>query len=80
MLFRFSDGMVFLLPALPARLTKRAVRGITFPKGTVDIVWNDEKISAVIHAREAFTAQILLKDTYVKTISLKAGEEYSFIF
>ena len=74
MLFYCSGDKLFLLPALPARLVCGSVKGIVFPQGTVDLEWNGDRVSAAITAAADFTAQIYLKDTFVRTVTLRAGE------
>ena len=75
MLFRFSEGYLFLLPALPERLETGSVTGLVFPYGTADIRWNGEGVTAVIHARKAFAAEVLVRNTAVQNITLQPGEQ-----
>ena len=75
MLFRFSEGYLFLLPALPERLETGAVTGLVFPYGTVDLCWTEDGTNAVIHAKKAFSAEVLVRNETVQTITLQPGEQ-----
>ncbi|MBQ8400822.1 MAG: glycoside hydrolase N-terminal domain-containing protein, partial [Clostridia bacterium] len=50
MLFRYSEGYLFLLPALPERMESGVFRGVVFPGGTADIRWTKDTVTAVIRA------------------------------
>ena len=62
MLFRFSEGYLFLLPALPERLGTGTVNGLVFPYGTVDLCWTEDGVNAVIHSKKSFSAEVLVRN------------------
>ncbi|MBE6614472.1 MAG: glycoside hydrolase family 95 protein [Ruminococcaceae bacterium] len=74
MLFRWCEGYLFFLPALPERLKKGNAKGFVFPYGSVDLQWDENAVSAVIRAKQAFAAEVLIRDTAVRKVSLAAGE------
>lgn len=74
MLFYCSGDKLFLLPALPERLSCGKVRDIVFPRGRVDLEWDGDRIFATITAASDFTADVYIKKTLIETVSLKAGE------
>ena len=55
MLFRCSEGGLFLLPALPERMETGSVCGLVFPEGTVDLQWDKDGVQISITAEKDFT-------------------------
>ena len=74
MLFRRSEGCLFILPALPSRLKKGSVCGFVFPEGTADIRWDENGVSVLIRAKTAFSAEVFVKGSSVRKIALASGE------
>lgn len=78
MLFYYSGDKLFLLPALPERFESGSVKGIIFPQGTVDLEWNNSNVTATICAKADFSADVILKDAFVRSVSMNAGETCTF--
>ncbi|MBQ8641981.1 MAG: glycoside hydrolase N-terminal domain-containing protein [Clostridia bacterium] len=74
MLFRWSEGYLFLLPALPVRLKQGSANGLVFPYGTVDLSWRENELTAVIRAKKPFCAEVLVKGRPVRNVELASGE------
>lgn len=75
MLLQNEDGVIYLLPALPAKWRAGTAKGI-FAKGGVklDLQWkNCELAAATVTALRDTTVRLSYRGT-VKTIELKAGE------
>jgi len=74
MLFRWSEGYLFILPALPERLREGKVRGIVFPHGKADIAWNPSSVTLTLFAAQDFSAEILLRNAYIQNVTMQSGE------
>ena len=74
MLFRFTEGYLFFLPALPERFSSGALKGIVFPYGTADIRWDGNGAHVWIRAEKDFAAEVLVKGETVRTVQMQAGE------
>ena len=81
MLFRWQKEALSILPALPKRLQSGTVRGIVFPEGKIDIVWNTSKqVEVTVYAQRSFATDILLAGKQVCHIQLTAGERKTLKF
>ena len=78
MLFYHGDNKLFLLPALSVRFERGLVKGIVFPEGCVDLEWDAQTLQVTIHACRDFCAEVILKDTVIREVSMKAGESCRF--
>ena len=75
MLFCAQEEALSVLPACPARLTSGAVRGLVFPGGTIDIVWNASgAVDVTVHAAHALDTVLLVGGKECGRIVLAAGQ------
>ena len=75
MVFRWQKEALSVLPALPQRLQSGTVRGMVFPDGKIDIVWNTPKqVEITVYAQRPLDTDILLSGKYICHIQLAAGE------
>jgi hypothetical protein len=74
MVFCYQKDALSILPALPARLTHGAVRGLVFPEGTVDMAWTEEAVSVTVTASRAVNTSLLLRGEEKRRVILAAGE------
>ena len=75
MLFCWQEGALSILPALPARLTQGAVRGMVFPEGKLDLVWDkDGTVEITLTATQDIDAALLLCGRDCGRVILRAGE------
>ena len=76
MLFCAQKDSLSILPSLPARLRFGCVKGMVFPEGTVDIVWDTAgSVTVTVTARRSVCADILLKGVEQCRLTLEAGEK-----
>ena len=81
MLFRWQNGTLYLLPALPRRLPGGRARGFRFPDGQADIEWTAAGTTTLtVTARRGFTAALVLKGVPRGQIRLAAGETVTMTF
>ena len=75
MVFRWQKEALSVLPALPQRLQSGTVRGMVFPDGKIDIVWNTlGQVEITIYAKRPLDTDVLLADKFICHIQLAAGE------
>ena len=75
MVFRWQKEALSVLPALPQRLQSGSVRGMVFPDGKIDIVWNTlGQVEITIYAKRPLDTDVLLADKFICHIQLAAGE------
>ena len=76
MLFCWQKDALSILPALPERLARGAVRGMVFPEGTVDILWApDGRVEITVKATRDLDTAILLAGKDCGRVVLRAGEQ-----
>jgi alpha-L-fucosidase 2 len=75
MLFCPQDGAISVLPALPARLATGSVRGLAFPEGRVDIIWQADGLAQItVTALRDLDTDLLLCRKSCGRVTLRAGE------
>ena len=75
MVFRWQKEALSVLPALPQRLQSGTVRGMVFPDGKIDIVWNTPgQVEITLYAQRPLDTDVLLADKFICHIQLAAGE------
>jgi len=75
MLFCAQEEALSVLPALPARLTSGAVRGLVFPGGTIDIAWNvSGQVDVTVHAVHDLDTMLLIGGKEYCRIILSGGQ------
>ena len=75
MLFCWQKDALSILPALPERLEAGCVRGLVFPEGTVDIVWQTSgDVTVTICAERPLSTSILVRGREVCRVTMEAGE------
>ncbi len=76
MLFCAQSEALSVLPALPKRLADGTVRGIVFPSGRLDIVWDASgKVNITVYAVRDIDTAILVFGKERGRIKLSAGEK-----
>ena len=81
MLFCWQKNALSILPALPKRLAKGAVKGIVFPEGTLDIVWSpDGRVEVTIKAKRDMDTTLLLAGKEQERVTLSAGTQATLDF
>ena len=80
MLLRWSDGLLFILPALPRRLKTGRVQNIAFPDGQADIEWDEAEIRLTLRAGRDFSVGLVVADKRMGDVSLKKDETFSQAF
>lgn len=75
MLFRCQGDELYVLPSLPKRLACGSVKGIAFPEGSADIVWDaDGKVTLKVRAERALNKTVIVKGKESCRITLEAGQ------
>lgn len=75
MLFCAQNEALSVLPALPGRLAEGAVRGLLFPGGRIDIVWNMAgQVDITVSASKNLDLALLIRGKNRDRIVLAAGE------
>lgn len=75
MIFCPEERALSILPALPARLSHGAARGLVFPEGTLDIVWQESgEVEITVRAVRDLNTDLLLCGRQRDRLSLHAGE------
>ena len=75
MMFCRQKDALSILPALPQRLRSGAVRGMVFPQGKLDIVWDTfGQVEVTVYAQRPVDTDILLAGKQACHVQLAAGE------
>ncbi len=81
MLFCWQKEALSILPALPERLAQGAVRGMVFPEGTLDIVWEaNGRVEVTVKAARDVDTAVLLAGKDCGRVVLRAGEQAMLAF
>lgn len=62
MLFNEQNGTLCFLPALPARLKRGSVRGLSFVGGEADVSWDENGFCATVRALRAVRLKLVLPE------------------
>ena len=75
MLFCAQNNALSILPALPKRFPSGSVKGLVFPQGTVDIIWQENgMVTVTVKANRPIDTSVLLRGKEVCHLTLAAGE------
>jgi alpha-L-fucosidase 2 len=81
MVFCYQKDALSILPALPRRLGRGAVRGLVFPEGTVDVEWTEDgTVTVTVTADRDLDTSILVRGVEKCRLTLATGESGTLCF